>query len=137
MMPASAPLVAAMGSPTAPREVGTSPGMATSEAAAAAAGMTANSCGPEDSSVFSANPVMAGECRRLFPSLEFVLANDGSFTDWLKSMEVYHLVEHALDKNQDCRDFNSKRIEGLLLLKVRSWWRLDHQQTARQELQMP
>nr|CEL76058.1 TPA: hypothetical protein BN1205_084570 [Toxoplasma gondii VEG] len=70
-------------------------------------------------SLFGKSDSIPGDSRGYPPvgSVGFALSNDGSFTDWLKSIEVYHLIEHVLNKDYDCWDFNNKKIEGLLLLK--------------------
>ncbi|CBZ51233.1 conserved hypothetical protein [Neospora caninum Liverpool] len=70
-----------------------------------------------NSTLYGGSVPIVGDPRGFYPPMDFALSKDGSFTDWLKSIEVYHLIEHVLDKNYDCWDFNNKKIEGLLLLK--------------------
>ncbi|KEP60381.1 UNVERIFIED_CONTAM: hypothetical protein HHA_450260 [Hammondia hammondi] len=103
------------GSTTGPREGGV-PSVVPASDASAATSKTVDS-GNTDGSLFGRSASIPGDSRG-YPPMEFALSNDGSFTDWLKSIEVYHLIEHVLNKNYDCWDFNNKKIEGLLLLKV-------------------
>ncbi|KFH01349.1 hypothetical protein TGARI_360610 [Toxoplasma gondii ARI] len=106
------------GSPTGPREGGVPSVVPTSDASAATS--KAVDSGNTDGSLFGKSDSIPGDSRGYPPvgSVGFALSNDGSFTDWLKSIEVYHLIEHVLNKDYDCWDFNNKKIEGLLLLKV-------------------
>ncbi|KFG30962.1 hypothetical protein TGP89_420770 [Toxoplasma gondii p89] len=106
------------GSPTGPREGGVPSVVPTSDASAATS--KAVDSGNTDGSLFGKTDSIPGDSRGYPPvgSVGFALSNDGSFTDWLKSIEVYHLIEHVLNKDYDCWDFNNKKIEGLLLLKA-------------------
>lgn len=101
-----------------PRDTG-SPSAAPAADSASAPSSTAITGAADDSPT---NCGLGGDARSIYAAsvgFEAAISNEGSFTDWLKSLEIYGLIEHLLDKNFDCWDFTNRKIEGLLLVKVK------------------